>query len=66
MLSSVLTKIQRCEELAQQKQEKMAVIEIDHEEGRKIMIVKATYLDSDEYEAFCGELIYLSGESDEG
>ena len=62
MLGVVVKKIQRCEELAAQWNEKMAVIEIDHEEGRKIMIVKASYVDSDEYEAFCGEVIYLSGE----
>lgn len=52
--------IEKCERLALEKGQRMAVVEIDSEEDRVIRIYPESYTYSDEFEAFCGEVLYVS------
>lgn len=68
MLSTFFKAIEKCERMAREKGQRMAVTEIDSEEDRVIRIYPESYTYSDEFEAFCGEVLYVSengGESND-
>lgn len=58
--------ILRCEQLAREKGQRMVVAEIDKDEGRVIRIYPEYYANSDEFEAFCGEVLYVSENGGQG
>lgn len=60
MFASYVKVIEKCERLAREKGQRMAVTEIDSEEDRVIRIYPESYTYSDEFEAFCGEVLYVS------
>lgn len=54
--------IARAESWAKAIGEAMCVVEVDDEEGRIILVVSEAYTRSDEFEAFCGEILYVTGQ----
>jgi len=42
-----------------------AVVELDHEDGRAIRVVLLSSTWDDEFEAFCGEVLYVTEEGDD-
>jgi len=60
MLKVALATIEKANKKAIEKGRKQAVVEMDHHEGRKIYIVDADYLDSNEFEAFDGYVVYIT------
>jgi hypothetical protein len=55
-----LATIEKANKKAIENGRKQAVVEMDRHEGRKIYIVDADYLDSDEFEAFDGYVVYIT------
>lgn len=60
MLLIAMNTIAKAERIARQKGAVMAVVEIDGEEDRVIRIVREDYTRSDEFEAFGGEVLYVT------
>lgn len=60
MLNVAISTIQKAQEKANKKGKKQAIVEMDCDEGRKIYIVDEDYTYSDEFEAFAGEVIYVT------
>ena len=54
--------IAKAEARAKAKGKNMAIVEMDRDDGREVCIVSEDYTRSDEFEAFCGEIIYVTGQ----
>ena len=50
--------IRRANERSAKSGERFAVVEIDSADGRRIATCPASYVLEDEFEAFCGEVLY--------
>lgn len=51
---------QRCEAKAKLTGKRHCVVEMDRDEGRAVYIVEESYTFDDEFEAFAGEVLYIS------
>jgi len=60
MLTKVNEAILMANKKAKETEKTYAVVEMDYEEGRKSYVVPFSYTNSDEFEAFCGEIIYVT------
>lgn len=60
MLLNASEAIRKANKRANETEKAYAVVEMDHEDGRKIYIVPLSYTNGDEFEAFCGEIIYVT------
>lgn len=61
MLTNIQNTYARAENLARERGCRMAVVEMDHDDSRRICIVREDYTHGDEFKAFCGEVIGVVG-----
>ena len=62
---SVVEAIKRANIKALEKNKPYAIVEMDCDEGRRIYIVPEEYTASDEFEAYEGEIIYITEEAED-
>lgn len=61
MIERIIKMCDRCDRLTKEKGKTMAVVVMDDGDWPPLArIVEESYLDTDEFEAFCGEIIYVS------
>lgn len=60
MLRKALTVFQRAAQKAKDTGKPFAVVEMDKDDGRRVYVVPLDYTTGDEFEAFCGSIIWTT------